>query len=59
MTETSSHRIVGKRQDGSSARSGSGFYPAPAREEVRIALASLQESLAGRRREVLGRVDHR
>jgi hypothetical protein len=59
MTETSSHRIVGKQQDGTSARSGPGSYPARAREKVRIALASLHESLGGRRREVLGRVDNR
>jgi malonate-semialdehyde dehydrogenase (acetylating)/methylmalonate-semialdehyde dehydrogenase len=43
MTETLTHWIDGKRQDGSSGRSGPVFDPATGRERARVAFASAEE----------------
>jgi malonate-semialdehyde dehydrogenase (acetylating)/methylmalonate-semialdehyde dehydrogenase len=43
MTETISHWIDGKRQDGYSGRTGPVFDPATGRERARVAFASVEE----------------
>jgi malonate-semialdehyde dehydrogenase (acetylating)/methylmalonate-semialdehyde dehydrogenase len=43
MTETVSHWIDGKRQDGLSGRTGPVFDPATGRERARVAFASVEE----------------
>ena len=43
MTETISHRIDGKRQDGTASRTGPVFDPATGKERPRVAFASVQE----------------
>jgi malonate-semialdehyde dehydrogenase (acetylating)/methylmalonate-semialdehyde dehydrogenase len=43
MTETISHWIDGKRQDGCSGRTGPVFDPATGRETARVAFASVEE----------------
>jgi hypothetical protein len=43
MTETISHWIDGKRQDGYSDRTGSVFDAATGREKTRFAFASVEE----------------
>ncbi|MBW2293848.1 MAG: aldehyde dehydrogenase family protein, partial [Deltaproteobacteria bacterium] len=43
MTETISHWIDGKRQDGYSGRTGPIFDPATGKERARVAFASAEE----------------